>query len=364
MLTTRDQSGARGYCSEVSITSTPVIDASERHARVVAETVQSGSPALFWLHALDITTGADKGCSPVSLQASAGSGAGFHVDAPTSEQRPGLFLVNGVVYRRPGFQGDSSPGCGWLLGYNATTLAQVSVFCTSGAGAQGAGVWGSGEAPAVDASGNIFFSTGNGYFSSGSNAWADTFLKLSTAGGLSVLDYFAPFNVAALGLADLDVAAAGIALLPDSAGSAAHPHLLVGSADGRSNSSIATIRGMAALQHTQQVCNGYRPDRHGAGEPHRDADALRGQQLPQDHPGEPRLLLRREGCLQGLHARQRAPEHIRSLASPELLRLSGVAAGDLGGEQHGHERRPVGHRARFGEQRQHAARLRRHQSCQ
>jgi chitodextrinase len=228
-LTTRTTNPAlEDIVPEVSITSTPVIDAASGTLYVVAETVQSGSPALFWLHALDITTGADK-VPPVSLQASAGSGAGFHVDAPTSEQRPGLFLVNGVVYVGLGSSGDSFPWVGWLLGYNATTLAQVSVFCTSGAGAQGAGVWGSGEAPAVDASGNIFFSTGNGYFSSGSNAWADTFLKLKTAGGLSVLDYFAPFNVAALGLADLDVAAAGIVLLPDAAGSAAHPHLLVGS---------------------------------------------------------------------------------------------------------------------------------------
>ena len=228
-LTTRTTNPAlEDIVPEVSITSTPVIDTASGTLYVVAETVQSGSPALLWLHALDITTGADK-VPPVSLQASAGSGAGFHVDAPTGEQRPGLFLVNGVVYVGLGSSGDSFPWVGWLLGYNATTLAQVSVFCTSGAGALGAGVWGSGEAPAVDASGNIFLSTGNGYFSSGSNAWADTFLKLSTAGGLSVLDYFAPFNVAALGLADLDVAAAGVTLLPDSVGSAAHPHLLVGS---------------------------------------------------------------------------------------------------------------------------------------
>ena len=46
------------------------------------------------------------------------------------------------------------------------------------------------------------------------------------------------------------------------------------------------------------------------------------------------------------------------------LRLPGVAAGDLGGEQQRHQRRPVGRRARYGEQRQHAARLRRHQSRQ
>ena len=213
---------------EVSITSTPVIDATSGTLYVVAETVQSGSPALYWLHALDITTGADK-VPPVSISATATGSGSFHVDAPTSQQRAGLFLSNGVVYLGFGSSGDSFPWVGWLLGYNASTLAQVSALWFSGAGAQGAGVWGSGEAPAVDASGNIFLSTGNGYFSTSSNSWADTFLKLSTAGGLSVADYFAPFNVAALGAADLDVAAAGITLLPDSAGSAAHPHLLIGS---------------------------------------------------------------------------------------------------------------------------------------
>ena len=128
-----------------------------------------------------------------------------------------------MVYVGFGSSGDSFPWVGWLLGYNATTLAQVSVFCTSGAGAWGAGVWGSGEAPAVDASGNIFFSTGNGYFSPAApDAWADTFLKLSTAGGLTVLDYFAPFNVAALGHGGPGRRPRrASSLLPDAAGSAA-----------------------------------------------------------------------------------------------------------------------------------------------
>ena len=124
---------------EVSITSTPVIDPTSNTLYVVAQTVQSGSPAYYWLHALDITTGLDK-VTPVQVQASVGSGATpLNVNAATSQQRPGLFLVNGVVYVGVGSNGDNFPWVGWLVGYNATTLAQVSVFCTSGDGCVGRG---------------------------------------------------------------------------------------------------------------------------------------------------------------------------------------------------------------------------------
>jgi hypothetical protein len=212
---------------EVSITSTPVIDPVSGTLSAVAETKPTGAPAYYYLHALDITTGADK-VTPARIQASVGSGVTpLTIDAGTSQQRPGLVLSNGVVYIGFGSSGDSFPWVGWLLGYNATTLAQVAVFCTSADGSLGAGVWSNGEAPPVDANGNIFIATGNGTFNA-STDWADAYLKLSTAGGLSVSDYFAPFNQSALGSADLDVASAGFTLLPDAAGTAAHPHLLVG----------------------------------------------------------------------------------------------------------------------------------------
>ena len=216
----------------VSITSTPVIDAVHGTLYVVAETVQSGSPAYYWLHALDVTTGADK-VSPARIQASVGSGVTpLKIDAATSQQRPGLIYLNGVVYVGFGSNGDNFPWVGWLVGYDGTTLNQTTVFCASPSGAQGAGIWLSGEAPAVDSSGNIFLSTGNGYFSAGS-AWGDTFLKLSTGSGLAVADYFTPFNQLAFDNADQDVSAGGVTILPDGAGSAAHPNLLVGtSKDG------------------------------------------------------------------------------------------------------------------------------------
>ena len=84
-----------------------------------------------------------------------------------------------------------------------------------------------GEAPAVDTNGNMYVVTGNGDLD-GISFFGDSFLKLSTATGLNVLDFFSPFNQQALNVADLDISSAGFVLLPDSAGTAAHPHLLVG----------------------------------------------------------------------------------------------------------------------------------------
>ncbi len=225
-LTTRIASGNEDISTEVSITSTPVIDGVNGTLYIVAQTVQRGFPAYYWLHALDMTTGADK-IAPVRIQAAVGTGiTPLLIDAATSEQRPGLVLSNGVVYLGFGSNGDNFPWVGWLVGYNATTLAQVSLLCTSPGGQFGSGVWSGGEAPPVDAAGNIYISTGNGYFN-GTASWGDSILKLSTGAGLAVADYFTPFNQAALAAADLDLAAAGLILLPDAAGSPAHPHLLV-----------------------------------------------------------------------------------------------------------------------------------------
>ena len=146
----------------VSITSTPVIDAINGTLYVVAETVQSGATAYYWLHALDVTTGADK-VTPVRIQASVGNGVTpLNITAATSQQRPGLIYLNGVVYAGFGSNGDNFPWVGWVVGYDGTTLAQATVFCTSPSGAQGGGVWMGGAAPAVDGSGNIFLATGNG----------------------------------------------------------------------------------------------------------------------------------------------------------------------------------------------------------
>ena len=53
-------------------------------------------------------------------------------------------------------------------------------------------------------------------------------LKLATTNGIKLVDYFAPSNAVALSSADQDLGSAAPIILPDSAGSAAHPHLVVG----------------------------------------------------------------------------------------------------------------------------------------
>jgi hypothetical protein len=68
--------------------------------------------------------------------------------------------------------------------------------------------------------------SGNGSFD-GTRDFGECFLKLS-AGSLNVLDYFAPYNYDYLSANDLDLSG-GVMLLPNSAGSLAHPHLMVGS---------------------------------------------------------------------------------------------------------------------------------------
>ncbi len=82
----------------------------------------------------------------------------------------------------------------------------------------------------VDVSNNLFFATANGSFSQNTNGgdYGDSFVKLSTTNGLSVADYFTPFNQANLAANDTDLGSGGTILLPDSVGSTAHPHLIIG----------------------------------------------------------------------------------------------------------------------------------------
>jgi hypothetical protein len=140
-------------------------------------------------------------------------------------QRPGLLLVNGVVYIGFGSHGDMSPWYGWLLGYNASTLQQVMVFNTAPTNGEGA-IWQSGCGPAADGSGNIYFNTGNGPFdvNAGGRDYGDSIVKLNSRG--TVLDYFTPYNQATLDASDADVGSSGLVLLPDQTGT--YAHVLIG----------------------------------------------------------------------------------------------------------------------------------------
>jgi len=206
---------------EFGITGTPVIDSSTKTLYVVAATKEaSGSTPIYVyrLHALNIATGQEKFGGPVAIQATSGS---ITFLPKQHLQRPGLLLMNGVVYIGFAAHRDQTPWYGWLMGYNASTLQRVMAFNTS-PNAGGSGIWQSGAGPAADASGSIYFNTGNGAFdaNTGGADYGDSIVKLNASG--TVLDYFTPYNQATLDAADLDVGSSGVVLLPDQTGTYAH----------------------------------------------------------------------------------------------------------------------------------------------
>jgi hypothetical protein len=209
-----------------------VIDPRSGVLYVVSKTGEGGGYAQR-LHALDITTGAEMPDSPALVSASvAGTGAGssggvVSFEALKHNQRSGLMLLNGVVYVAWASHGDNDPYHGWLLGYDAHTLNLVSTFNDSPNG-QRAGIWQSGGAPAADSAGNIYLMTGNGTFDadSGGLDYGDSFLKLSTAAGLSVSDYFAPYDQSSLNQSDKDLGSGSPIVLPDQP--SPYQHLVVG----------------------------------------------------------------------------------------------------------------------------------------
>jgi uncharacterized protein (TIGR03437 family) len=215
---------------EIGITSTPVIDLAAGTIYVVAMTKESSS-YIHRLHALDAATGAERPGSPVTIQATfPGTGEGgatVTFNAKNYKQRPGLLLLNGVVYTAWSSHCDIGTYHGWLIGYDAQTLRQVSVYNNTPNGNEGS-FWHGGAAPAADAAGNIFVVSGNGTFNTSGSDLGESYIKLSSAGGLTVSDFFTPYNYSSLNNSDLDTGSAGVALLPDEAGSAAHPHLMVG----------------------------------------------------------------------------------------------------------------------------------------
>ncbi len=224
---------------EIGITPTPVIDRETGTLYVLARTKESqgvphGSRYVQRLHALAITTGAEKFGGPVEIKASVkGKGAGGSGDQvdfdPLRElPRASLLLANGQVYLTWASSCDVAPYHGWVMAYDAHTLAQTAVFNTS-PDAEESGIWQSDTGPAADKDGNVFLATGNGRFDVADSAgrdYGDSVLKLALdKGNLVVRDFFTPFNQKELNADDNDIGSGGPLLLPDQRGP--HPHLLM-----------------------------------------------------------------------------------------------------------------------------------------
>ncbi len=231
---------------EVGITATPVIDpvTSTIYLDVFSH---EGTVYLHRIHALDIATGTERSFSPVAVTASIpGKGVGsaggiLNFDSRRSLNRSAFALANGILFATYTGYADTDPYHGWVLGFDAATLKPLTnyIFCTSpnstiaawGPNAGECGIWMAGHGPCIDANTNLFFEVGNGPFNANvanGTEYGDSFVRLSGANGLAPADYFTPYNQAGLASADADLGSGGPIILPDSVGSAAHPHLLVG----------------------------------------------------------------------------------------------------------------------------------------
>ena len=215
------------------ITGTPVIDPATQTLYLVALSKDSAG-AHHRLHAIDLVTGGDKLGGPVDVSPSAaGTGANSKngtvaFDPTTHYQRPALLLAGGVVYVGIGANAESnSNNHGWIVGYKASDLTTTMTFCTS-PNDDWSSIWQSGGGLASDPDGYVYAETANGAFDvdTGGSDYGDSALKLDSTG--KVVDYFTPYNQAALSSADIDFGSANPVVLPDQSGAAPHELLASG----------------------------------------------------------------------------------------------------------------------------------------
>ncbi|MGA8154107.1 MAG: pyrrolo-quinoline quinone [Terriglobales bacterium] len=244
--TTSNNHGCSQVTPEIGVTATPVIDpkAGAHGTMYLVAMSRDGSGNYHQrLHALDVTTGTEEFGGPEEIRATYpgngdnSSGGNVVFDPGQYVERAGLLLVNGVVYLAWTSHCDARPYTGWIMAYNQTTLAQVSVLNVTPNGNEGA-IWMAGAGPAADANGNIFVLDANGVFDSTLNGsgfpsqgdFGNAFLKISTANQkLAVADYFEMSNQQSENDGDVDLGSGGALLLPDlTDGSGNTRHLAVG----------------------------------------------------------------------------------------------------------------------------------------
>jgi hypothetical protein len=227
--TAADMTGACGgeyvdFSGKLGLVCTPVIDPTTGTMYVLARTKEKGSRFAQYLHALDVRTGAERPNSPVFITATysghgdGNSGGVITFDPWRQGPRPGLALVNGIVYAGWASHCDWGPYHGWLLGYEAGTLKQAVVFNTTPEGGAG-GIWMSGQAPAADKEGNLFITIGNGTVGRDGHPEdvinrGESILKLTRdAGSMRVSSWFTPHNWLDLEHTDNDFGSSGPMLI-------------------------------------------------------------------------------------------------------------------------------------------------------
>ncbi len=230
--TPSDDRGCPQVTPQIGVTSTPVIalEPGSTLGAIFAVAMSKDSSGNYHqrLHKLSLGAGRPlaAGVEVTARYPGTGEGStgGYVVFDPKQyKERSGLLLLHGVVYLTWASHCDFPPYTGWVMGYNAKTLAQTTVIDVTPNGAEGA-IWGSGAGLAADAGGSIYFLDANGTFDTTLNSqgfptsgdFGNAFIKLSLTGGqLAVADYFTMNNTTVESNADIDLGSGGALVLPD-----------------------------------------------------------------------------------------------------------------------------------------------------
>lgn len=243
----------------VGILSTPVIDVTTNTMYVVAE-IAGANNQPFKLHALDVTTGAEKFGGPVTVTGTFPGTGGESIGGsitlgPDCYQRMGLALdpVTNAIYIPFG-----SCTHGWVLAYDKTKLTQTAIFNDTPNDNGGGGLWASGGAPAIDdTTGDLYLMSGvdqgddiaaGNSIASGYN---DAFMRLNPT-DLSVLDYFIPDDNPFLAANDTDLGSGSNILVPDNSSSTPH-ETIGGGKDG--NAFVVNRDGMGGYNFDPALNN-------------------------------------------------------------------------------------------------------------
>jgi outer membrane protein assembly factor BamB len=230
-----EEIGCGDLTPQIGVTATPVVDPSTGTVYLTHKTYAPHSSEVRWyMDALNVATGAEQPGFPVELSGEA-QNAEQTFEPQKQLQRPGLLLLEGVVYAGFGSDCDIDPYQGWIFG--VSTTGAVKARWTSEAEGWGSGIWQSGAGIVSDGPGTLMVVTGNGGVPNdhtpgskppGNLGESIVRLRVEPGGSLQAVDFFSPFNAAELAKEDIDFASSGVAGLPgEYFGTPSIPHLAV-----------------------------------------------------------------------------------------------------------------------------------------
>jgi iron transport multicopper oxidase len=209
----------------IGVTATPVVDPETGIAYLTHKAYVPGvepRESRWYMDAISVTTGAEQPGFPVEISGTAQNEPTQRFQPERELQRPGLLLLEGVVYAGFGSDCDDDPYQGWVFG--VSTSGVVKARWTSEEDGSGSGIWQSGAGIMSDGPGTMMVSTGNGGTplapTLGSEAPGNVGesivrLRVQSNGSLKATDFFAPYNAEELSSWDADFASGGVTGLPD-----------------------------------------------------------------------------------------------------------------------------------------------------